>query len=371
MKKRLETEIEQQAPYRQGLEQRIIQKTKQQHNEKYRIVLAGFLVLLLCAGVLFLKEEPMLTSDENKAKVHVEAAMIPGDDGYVYMNSVTKLTRNDKQKIMELQMIEDYYLQDGTYKETKLTTGYLEKMGEEVIDDVQKIVVINNPSTVVVAEEMTGKVVKNGERLVEKQIARIFGKPDEKKNLRHLEYFTVNEHDPIFAPEDILALQHIFGQIVWHEGVEKEMVRGPDAKLALFIRYDANEPKQLLEYNIWIGKTKIMFSGEDGYGELTGEHVVALLTDYLQTDAEAHSAYKTISDPEDIEAAKELIKTAHQMPGIANMADPDMSFELEGEQYFLWWNENGSPSLMHAGDTHTVYTISEAAELKAILKRIQ
>lgn len=371
MKKRLEKEIEQQAPYPQGLEQRIIQKAKKQHNRKYQTALAGFLVLFLCAVVLFLKEEPMLTSDKNKADVYVESAMIPGDEGYVYMNSVRKVVQNGKQKIQELQMIEDYYLQDGTYTETKLTTGYLEKAGEEVIDDVQKIVVINTPSTVVIAEEMAGNVVKNGERLVKKQIARVFGKPDEKKNLRHLAFFTVNDQDPIFAPDDILALQRIFGQIEWHEGVEKEMVQEPDAKLTLFIRYDKNEPERLLEYVIWIGNAKIMLTGEDGYGELTGEHVVALLTDYVQTDTEAHSAYQTISDSKDKAAAKELIETAFQMPGIANMADPDVRFKLEGKQYFLWWNDDDSASLMHADDTHTLYTIAESAKLKAILKQSQ
>lgn len=371
MKKRLEKEIEQQAPCPQGLEQRIIQKAKKQHTWKYQTALAGFLVLLLCAVVLFLKEEPMLTSDENKADIYVESAMIPGDDGYVYMNSVRKVVQNGKQKILELQMIEDCYLQDGTYTETKLTTGYLEKAGEEVIDDVQKVVVINTPSTVVIAEEIAGKVVKNGEKLVKNQIARVFGKPDEKKNLRHLAFFTVNDQEPIFAPGDILTLQQIFGQIVWYEGVEKEMVHEPDAKMTLFIRYDKNEPERLLEYYIWTGNGKMMVRHEDDYGELTGEYAIALLTDYLQADTKTHSTYLTITDPEDIEAANKLIEKALPMPGIANMAEPDVRFELEEKQYFLWWNDDGSASLMHAEDTHAIYTISEAAKLEAILKWFQ
>lgn len=371
MKKQLEEEIEQQAPYPQGLEQRIIQKTKKQYTWKYQIILAGFLVLLLCAGALFLKEEPMLTSDEKKADIHVEAAMIPSDEGQVYLNAVTKVTRNGNRTITELQMIEDHYSEDGTYKESKLTTAYKELSGEEVIDNVQKIIIINEPSTVVIEEELAGKVVKNAEELVKKQIARVLGKPDEKKDLRYLEFFTVNEHEPIFAPEDILTLQQIFGQIEWHEGVVKEMVHDSDAKLTLFIRYDANEPERLLEYNIWIGNGKIMLSGEDGYGELTGEHVVKLLTDYLEADTGEDSALQTVTISENIGAANKLIETARQMPGIVNMTNPDIRFELEGKQYFLWWNGNDSASLMHADDTQTIYTISEAARLKAILEKAQ
>lgn len=183
--------------------------------------------------------------------------------------------------------------------------------------------------------------------------------------------FTVNDQEPIFAPDDILALQRIFGQIEWHEGVEKEMVQEHDAKVTLFIRYDKNEPERLMEYYIWTGNGKMMVRHEDDYGELTGEYAIALLADYLQADTKTHSTYLTITDPEDIEAANKLIETAVPMPGIANMAEPDARFELEGKQYFLWWNDDGSASLMHAEDTHTIYTISEAAKLKAILKRTQ
>ena len=368
MKKQLEKEIEQQAPYSEELEQRIIQKIKKQHTWKYQTVLAGFLVLLLYGSVLFMKEQSLQTSVGDNSDVYVESAMIPSDEGQVYLNAVRKVTKKGDQTITELQMIEHIYLEDGSYKETRLTSGYKEVAGEEVIDNVQKMVMSNQPSTVVIAEELQGKVVKDSEKLVKKQIASIFGRTDERKDLRYLEFFSINENEPISASEDILNLQHIFGQIVWYEDVKVNITRAFDAKLTLFIRYDVNQPEHLLEYDIWIEDSTITLVDENGFGELTGEQAT-LLKNYLQSDSAVRDGSLTIMNSEDKEAANELIEKAVQMPGIANMTNPEIRFELEGKRYFLWWNKDNSATLMHANDTHTLYTIPGAGELKAILER--
>ncbi|KOS68981.1 hypothetical protein AEA09_10775 [Lysinibacillus contaminans] len=376
MKKQLEKELEQREPYNRELKEQILKSKRKPNPWKCRAVLLSFVLILTCIGVFALTED----SPQNVAldsTTEVESFMTQTDDGYLYGNSLMKITKNGEQIVTELQMIADYYLTDGTYVQTKLTSGYYNVVGNEVIDDVQKIVVRNEPLTVVTADEMAGQIVKNSEVKVKKQIAKVFDKSDKKKDLRFLDGAIIRDEERSFKAADKLAFQRIFGQVEWQVGVKKEQLTEPDAQMTLLIDYDENQPEYLLNYYFWLENGKVEVIGDDGYGELTGENEEVLKA-YLLTDKKETtdlskgkpSPFLTITNPDELALLKELFKDAVKLIGIANIVDPQYRIQLENDLYFLWFNEDDTAAIMNANETHTIYTISSAEKIKEIIDQV-
>lgn len=65
----------------------------------------------------------------------------------------------------------------------------------------------------------------------------------------------------------------------------------------------------------------------------------------------------------DVSFLEDMISSAETVMGIANMAEPELSMEVQNadgsiEQYHLWIGDAGQTStLMNLLDTHTIYTI--------------
>lgn len=64
-----------------------------------------------------------------------------------------------------------------------------------------------------------------------------------------------------------------------------------------------------------------------------------------------------LKDSDGIEVFTEAVNNSSQESGIADMANPQYIFKLDGESYYLWVNTE-SGTIMNTKDTHTIFSLT-------------
>lgn len=67
-----------------------------------------------------------------------------------------------------------------------------------------------------------------------------------------------------------------------------------------------------------------------------------------------------LKEPGEIEIFTEAVNNSKQEPGIVNMSDPQYTFKLGEESYYLWIDKE-SGTIMNTKDTHTIYTLPSSS----------
>lgn len=67
-----------------------------------------------------------------------------------------------------------------------------------------------------------------------------------------------------------------------------------------------------------------------------------------------------LKETNEIAIFSKAVSDSTKEPGIANMANPQYTFSLEEESYFLWITKE-SGTIMNTKDTHTIYSLSTSS----------
>ena len=75
----------------------------------------------------------------------------------------------------------------------------------------------------------------------------------------------------------------------------------------------------------------------------------------------------TITDSEKVKTIETAIREAKRQDGIADMSDPQYRIDIGKDSYYLWFHDDESATIMNSKDTHTIFKINDAQNLRAII----
>ncbi|MFC4409055.1 hypothetical protein ACFOZY_01255 [Chungangia koreensis] len=97
-------------------------------------------------------------------------------------------------------------------------------------------------------------------------------------------------------------------------------------------------------------KQVMMYEVNDSWNQIDDSHIT--FTDQVVVDDFVKALHKLV-----------------RLPGVVDIAAPDYLIDLNGEQFYLWIDENGG-SIMDPEDTNTLYRLEEAS-VKEIYERLK
>ncbi|MFJ7934541.1 hypothetical protein [Sporosarcina sp. NPDC096371] len=78
------------------------------------------------------------------------------------------------------------------------------------------------------------------------------------------------------------------------------------------------------------------------------------------SDPETKMEQLDLKETNEIAIFNKAVSDSTQEPGIANMENPQYSFSVGEESYFLWITEDDG-TIMNTKDTHTIYLLSTSS----------
>lgn len=83
---------------------------------------------------------------------------------------------------------------------------------------------------------------------------------------------------------------------------------------------------------------------------------------------EKQNTLKVISDSPKVKVIVNAIRQAKKQKGIVDITDPQYRMDTDQDRYYLWFNENGSATIMNDKDKNTIFKISDAKNLEDVIK---
>ncbi|GAE29954.1 hypothetical protein [Halalkalibacter hemicellulosilyticus] len=93
--------------------------------------------------------------------------------------------------------------------------------------------------------------------------------------------------------------------------------------------------------------------------------------DHVETICNTNVNALELKSEVEIDMFKSAVRHAKQEPGLVNMSKHQYQFCIDGDAYFLWSTEE-SGVIMHANDTHTIFTLSDQSvdDVNAFIVRL-
>lgn len=83
---------------------------------------------------------------------------------------------------------------------------------------------------------------------------------------------------------------------------------------------------------------------------------------------EKQNTLKVISDSPKVKVIVNAIRQAKKQKGIVDITDPQYRMDTDQDRYYLWFNENGSATIMNDKDKNTIFKIADAKDLENVKK---
>ncbi|MFG3612927.1 hypothetical protein [Rummeliibacillus stabekisii] len=83
---------------------------------------------------------------------------------------------------------------------------------------------------------------------------------------------------------------------------------------------------------------------------------------------EKQNTLKVISDSPKVKVIVNAIRQAKKQKGIVDITDPQYRMDTDQDRYYLWFNENGSATIMNDKDKNTIFKIADAKNLEDVIK---
>lgn len=83
---------------------------------------------------------------------------------------------------------------------------------------------------------------------------------------------------------------------------------------------------------------------------------------------EKQNTLKVISDSPKVKVIVNAIRQAKKQKGIVDITDPQYRMDTDQGRYYLWFNENGSATIMNDKDKNTIFKIADAKNLEDVIK---
>lgn len=83
---------------------------------------------------------------------------------------------------------------------------------------------------------------------------------------------------------------------------------------------------------------------------------------------EKQNTLKVISDSPKVKVIVNAIRQAKKQKGIVDITDPQYRMDTDQDRYYLWFNVNGSATIMNDKDKNTIFKIADAKNLEDVIK---